>query len=93
MPASSLFLINPLGDLLEICCRSEMSRSSAKIRDHVVITLIPGADPPPLQREVIFSRLFVFPEFIFPEFVFPEFASGSSLPAAGSYHSGSPRPR
>jgi hypothetical protein len=65
MPASSLFLINPLGDLLEICCRSEMSRSSAKIRDHVVITLIPGADPPPLQREVIFSRLFVFPEFDF----------------------------
>src|SRR5712664_3614592 len=58
MPASSLFLINPLGDLLEICCRSEMSRYSAKIRDHAHKTSIQSADPLATLREVIFCTHF-----------------------------------
>jgi hypothetical protein len=73
VPPSSLFLINLLGDLLEICCKSDMSRSSSKIHDHAQKTSIPSANPPTAQREVIFSGI-----------LFPEFASGSSLPAAGS---------
>jgi len=57
MPALSLFLINPLGNLLGICCKSEMSRSSAKIRDHAQKMPITSADPPLTSREVIFSGI------------------------------------
>src|SRR5258706_740484 len=58
MPASSLFLINPLGDLLEICCKSKMSRYSSKISDHAHKTSIQSADPLATLREVIFCTYF-----------------------------------
>jgi hypothetical protein len=85
MPASSLFLINPLGDLLEICCRSEMSRFSSKCCDHVEKTQFLAEN----HRLYFYYFLEQLPDGV----NYPEQAFRSSLPAAGSYHSGSLRPR
>jgi hypothetical protein len=137
MPVSSLFLINPLGDLLEICCRSEMSRFSPKCCDHVEKTrfraqnhrlsfsyfsrtaigwrvnyperawfsgiclrlfsarrgqLPLGVPSTPLNPRVS-ARLKSPADSYRTGFTYPERAFRSSLPAAGSYHSGSLRPR
>jgi hypothetical protein len=69
-----------------------MSRSSAKIRDHVEITSIPRADPRLRHAKRVFCFRLLFSGMVFRN-GFPEFASGSSLPAPGSYQSGCLPPR
>jgi hypothetical protein len=69
-----------------------MSRSSSKCCDHVEKTRFRVQNHPLyfyFYPRAATGGCFALPELAF----FPEFASGSSLPAAGSYHSGSLRPR
>jgi hypothetical protein len=78
VPRLSFCVIKLLGDLLEICCRSEKSRSSSKTRDHVEKTQIPRVDRPHLEREML---------------VFRNLLPDLHARAAGSYQSGPLRPR
>jgi hypothetical protein len=81
VPRLSLCVIKLLGDLLEICCRSEKSRSSAKISDHAAKTPSGSADLTTTQREMIFWAVLLGSLRIFP------------AREASSYRPGSLRPR